>query len=328
MGPGALSSILDQLPKFQDPNLIVGFDVSDDACVYQISEDLAIVETADFFPPIVDDPYAYGQIAAANSLSDIYAMGGVPRLALNLLCVPNCLSTDVLLQILKGGSDKVIEANCVLAGGHTIEDNEPKYGLCVTGMVHPKKVLKNVGAKPGDLLVLTKPIGSGVLTTAMKADLLEKSSYDILVEQMATLNAKGGAAVTATGGANACTDVTGFGLLGHSYEMTGAGDITIQLSAGAIPFMPQAWDMASMGIIPAGAYRNFDYVKPYVSVADGVPQAAVDLLADPQTSGGLLVALPEEQAKELLSRCQDFTQYARIVGQVLPRREKAVEIVP
>ena len=315
------------MPKFQDPNLIVGFDVSDDACVYQISEDLAIVETADFFPPIVDDPYTYGQIAAANSLSDIYAMGGVPRLALNLLCVPNCLSQEVLLQILKGGSDKVIEANCVLAGGHTIEDNEPKYGLCVTGMVHPKKVLKNVGAKPGDLLVLTKPIGSGVLTTAMKADLLEESTYRILVEQMATLNAKAGAAVTATGSANACTDVTGFGLLGHSYEMTGAGDVTIQLSAGAIPYLPQAWDMASMGIIPAGAYRNFEYVKANVSVAPGVPQAAVDLLADPQTSGGLLVALPEEKAKELLSRAQEFTPYARIVGQVIPRGEKAVEIV-
>ena len=212
-----------------DRNLLVGYDSSDDACVYRVTGDTAVIQTVDFFTPIVDDPYLFGQIAAANALSDVYAMGGVPRLAMNLLCVPNCLSLQTVRKILEGGHDKAVEAGCVIAGGHTIQDNEPKYGLCVTGFVHPGRILKNVGARPGDVLVLTKPLGSGVLTTAIKGGLCTDAQKAEVYMHMATLNARAGEAVAAADNVHACTDVTGFGLLGHSYEMAAGSDVTIVL---------------------------------------------------------------------------------------------------
>ena len=199
-----------------DPALLVGYDRSDDAAVYRISDEVAVIETVDFFTPIVDDPYLFGQIAAANALSDVYAMGGEPKVAMNLLCVPNCLPKEDIRAILEGGHAKAVEAGCVIAGGHTIQDNEPKYGLCVTGFVHPDRILKNVGAQPGDVLVLTKPLGSGVLTTAIKADLISPAARDAVYAHMATLNKKAGEAVRSAKNVHACTDVTGFGLLGHS----------------------------------------------------------------------------------------------------------------
>lgn len=313
------------MPKFSDPNLIVGFDTSDDACVYQISEDLAMVQTVDFFPPVVDDPYSFGQIAAANALSDIYAMGAKPVLAMNLLCYPTCLPKETVQAILQGGAEKVAEAGAVLAGGHTIQDPEPKYGLCVSGFVNPKKVLTNSGAKPGDQLILTKPLGIGVMTTAAKADLLTAEEFAPAIESMATLNKAAGEIITSYT-IHSCTDVTGFGLLGHAYEMAAGSDITIRIDSGAVSVLPKALELAGMGILPAGAYANSSYVEKHVSFGKDVPRVRCDLLADPQTSGGLLVAVPKEEAAELLRRLEGVTPWARIIGEVSSRQEKAIYV--
>ena len=325
MGPGALTEILQDLPNVKDRDLLVGYDSSDDAAVYRVSDDVAVIETVDFFTPIVDDPYLFGQIAAANALSDVYAMGGEPRVAMNLLCVPNCLPKEDVRAILEGGHSKAVEAGCVIAGGHTIQDNEPKYGLCVTGFVHPDRILKNVGAQPGDVLVLTKPIGSGVLTTALKADLISASSRDAAYAHMATLNKAAGDAVCQVSDVHACTDITGFGLLGHSFEMAEGSGVTIRLHGKALPLIDEALDMAEMGIIPSGAYRNMDYVKPHLAVLPSAQQALLDLAADPQTSGGLLVALPREQAERLLSLLRPFAPWSAIVGEVSARKASELE---
>ena len=325
MGPGALTEILHGLPNIKDRDLIVGYDSSDDAAVYRVSDEVAVIETVDFFTPIVDDPYLFGQIAAANALSDVYAMGGEPRVAMNLLCVPNCLPKEDVRAILEGGHSKAVEANCVIAGGHTIQDNEPKYGLCVTGFVHPDRILKNVGAQPGDVLVLTKPIGSGVLTTALKADLISDAARNAAYAHMATLNKAAGDAVRQVNGVHACTDITGFGLLGHSFEMADGSGVTIRLHGDKLPLMDEARGMAEMGIIPSGAYRNMDYVKPHLAVLPSAQQALLDLAADPQTSGGLLVALPREQAERLLSLLRPFAPWSAIVGEVSARKASELE---
>ena len=303
----------------------MGFDTSDDACVYRISDELVAVQTVDFFPPIVDDPYQYGQIAAANALSDIYAMGAEPKFCMNLLCVPSCLSLNVVQEILRGGYDKVREAGAIIAGGHTIEDDEPKYGLCVSAFVHPSRILKNSGAEAGAALVLTKPIGSGILTTAAKADLLEEGTLRHLSDTMATLNryaAEGLAGLTPHG----CTDITGFGLLGHSYEMALGSRHTILLHTDSVPYYPEAEDYARMGIIPAGAYKNFAYVKEHVEIQPGVEQSAVDLLCGPQTAGGLLISMPQKQAEEYVKKMEGRLPCCAIVGTVLEQGEKDVII--
>ena len=281
----------------------------------------------DFFTPVVDDPYWFGQIAASNALSDVYAMGGQPAVAMNLLCVPNCLSKETIRQILKGGHDKAVEAGCVIAGGHTIQDPEPKYGMCVTGYVHPDKVLRNVGAIPGDVLVMTKPLGSGVLTTGNKAGMVTPEQYDAMVRCMAELNNRAAAQMLKCEHVHACTDITGFGLLGHAYEMASGSGVTIQLDSKSIPLLDGCVELAEMGIIPAGAYRNMDYVKRHLQVSDTVPQAIADLAADPQTSGGLLVALPPEQAQLLLEKLQSFAPWSAIVGQVTEQGEHCLELV-
>lgn len=304
----------------------MGYDSSDDACVYQVSPEVAVIQTVDFFTPIVDDPYLFGQIAAANALSDVYAMGGVPKLAMNLLCVPNCLSLQTVRGILEGGHSKAVEAGCVIAGGHTIQDNEPKYGLCVTGFVHPDRILRNVGALPGDVLVLTKPLGAGILTTALKADLISPEARDEVYAHMATLNARAGQAVLQVEQVHACTDVTGFGLLGHAFEMTQEGSVTIRLHGKALPLMREAREMAEMGVIPSGAYRNQAYVRPHLTLLPGAAQVLLDLASDPQTSGGLLVALPPEQAERLLALLRPFAPWSAIVGQVLPPQKTAIEL--
>ncbi len=304
----------------------MGYDSSDDACVYQVSPEVAVIQTVDFFTPIVDDPYLFGQIAAANALSDVYAMGGVPKLAMNLLCVPNCLSLQTVRGILEGGHSKAVEAGCVIAGGHTIQDNEPKYGLCVTGFVHPDRILRNVGALPGDVLVLTKPLGAGILTTALKADLISPAARDEVYAHMATLNARAGQAVLQVEQVHACTDVTGFGLLGHAFEMTQEGRVTIRLHGRALPLMREAREMAEMGVIPSGAYRNQAYVRPHLTLLPGAAQVLLDLASDPQTSGGLLVALPPEQAERLLALLRPFAPWSAIVGQVLPPQKTAIEL--
>ena len=283
------------------------------------------MQTVDFFPPIVDDPYTFGQIAATNSLSDVYAMGATPSLAMNLICFPTCLSVDIMGDIMAGGYQKVQESGAIIAGGHTIEDEEPKYGLCVTGFVHPKDVLTNAGCQEGDVLVLTKALGTGILSTAAKAQLLGDADYKRMVELMTTLNAGACSAMMAVG-ANACTDVTGFGLLGHTYEMASGSHKTIELYSREMPIVPAALEFAKMGIIPAGAYANSGYLKEHMEIDSSVPLELSDVLADPQTAGGLLISLPESRAKELLSRLEEITGDARIVGRVLPDCGKALLI--
>ena len=314
------------LPRTADPNLLVGFDESDDAAVYRVGDDIAMVQTVDFFPPVVDDPYTFGQIAAANALSDVYAMGGVPKLAMNLLAFPSCLPLEAVGEILAGGASKVAEAGAVIAGGHSIEDPEPKYGLCVTGLVHPDRVLTNSGAKEGDILVLTKPLGTGILTTAAKAELLEEGDYREMVAVMTALNrAAAEAAVPLR--PNACTDITGFGLMGHAKELAEGSGLTVELWPSRVPILPKALELARDGIIPAGAYRNLDFAGPEVETAGEFPQEVLDCLYDPQTAGGLLVSIPEDRAEELLRRLADSGVSAAAVGAVRPRGEKLLRII-
>lgn len=317
MAPGALAQVLREIPTMNDPNVLVGLDTSDDACVYRVSDDVALIETVDFFPPMVDDPFVFGQIAAANALSDVYAMGGTPVLAMNILCFPNCLGVEVAGQIIAGGADKAREAGVTVAGGHTLTDDEPKYGMCVTGMAHPDRILKNSSARPGDALVLTKELGTGLIMTALKGELVAGETVECAVESMRTLNRY--AAECARGLAvHACTDVTGFGLAGHLCEMAEGSGLTATVSAGAFRLLPEALEMARMGVIPAGAYRNADHFGAGVVFDDDVENGMEDVLFDPQTSGGLLFALPPADAETLLARLQDAGVPAALVGTLSP----------
>lgn len=306
---------------------MVGFDASDDAAVYRINDDTAMIQTADFFPPVVDDPRSFGRIAAANALSDVYAMGGTPRLAINLLCFPTCLNLEIVREILAGGADKVVEAGAVIAGGHSIEDTEPKYGLCVTGFARPEEILTNSGAKPGDLLVLTKPVGTGVLSTAAKAELLTDGQMKEMIGLMSTLN-KGAQEVMLPLKPSACTDITGFGLLGHVNELAEGSGVTVQLWADTVPFASGALELAQDGIIPAGAYRNRNYLEGKVKVEEAVALEVSDLLFDPQTAGGLLISIPEERGVELVRRLNDRGIPGAVIGQVQSRGEYTVHVLP
>ena len=251
IGPKVLAQVVGKLPKFTDPMLLVGPETSDDAAVYKINDELAMIHTVDFFPPVVDDPYMYGQIAAANALSDVYAMGGVPKLALNVVAFPNCLGPEVLEQILRGGADKVMEAGAVLAGGHTINDKEPKYGLCVTGYVHPDKMWKNYGAEEGDILILTKPLGCGILNTAIKAEMASQEEIERVQKIMAKLN-KYAAEIASKYTIHSCTDVTGFSLAGHSLEMAKGSRKTLVIQSEKLPIIEGVEEYAQMGLIPEG----------------------------------------------------------------------------
>lgn len=308
-----------------DPDLLVGFDTSDDAAVFKISDDLALIQTVDIFPPIVDDPFDYGRIAAANALSDVYAMGGRPRLAMNVLCIPENLDQEITLDILRGGQDRCREAGAVICGGHTIKDNEPKYGLCVSGFVSPSKVMKNSSAKEGDILILTKALGTGILSTAMKADLPSPETTRAVVESMATLNKKA-AELMVKYPVNACTDVTGFGLVGHSFEMASSSGLTITLDSSALPLLPEALDMARMGIIPAGAYGNRNWIDCGATVEGDVELALTDVMFDPQTSGGLLISVPEKEGLKLFQELKDSIPVSAIVGHVEHFHKKPIII--
>lgn len=308
-----------------DPDLLVGFDTSDDAAVFKISDDLALIQTVDIFPPIVDDPFDYGRIAAANALSDVYAMGGKPRLAMNVLCIPEDLDQEITLDILRGGQDRCREAGAVICGGHTIKDNEPKYGLCVSGFVSPSKVMKNSSAKEGDILILTKALGTGILSTAMKADLPSPETTKAVVESMATLNKKA-AELMVKYPVNACTDVTGFGLVGHSFEMASSSGLTITLDSSALPLLPEALDMARMGIIPAGAYGNRNWIDCGATVEGDVELALTDVMFDPQTSGGLLISVPEKEGLKLFRELKDSIPVSAIVGHVEHFHKKPIII--
>ena len=299
--------------------LLVGTETSDDAAVYKISEELAVIQTVDFFTPVTDDPYLFGQIAAANALSDVYAMGGEPKLALNLAAFPNCLNTEILGEILKGGADKVMEAGAILAGGHTISDNEPKYGLCVTGFVHPKKMWKNCGAEPGDLLVLTKPLGSGILSTAEKGGIIREAEHLEAAKTMTTLN-KYATELAKEFQVHCCTDITGFGLAGHAMEMAKGSKKTFVIYAEKLPVLSGAREYAEMGLIPAGAYRNREFLEK--DMESRISGWREDLLFDPQTSGGLLLAMPPEDAAGLMGRLSGLELPSAVVGEVTEEKGK------
>ena len=309
-----------KLPKFNDPMLLVGTETADDAAVYRISEELAMIQTVDFFTPVVDDPYLFGQIAAANALSDVYAMGGEPKVALNLAAFPDCLDIEILGKILQGGADKVMEAGAVLAGGHTISDNEPKYGLCVSGFVDPKAMWKHYGAQPGDVLILTKPLGTGIISTAIKGELASEEEISSAVKTMTALN-KYARDIAVGFEIHSCTDITGFGLAGHAMEMAKGSEMTLVLHTEKLPVLPGVKEYARMGLIPAGAYRNREYLEEDVfSEIAGTWQEG--LVYDPQTSGGLLLAVKKEDAAELLERLADLGSPGTAVGEVTGKQEK------
>lgn len=314
------------MQKIPDPNLLIGFDSADDAAVYRLSPELCVIHTVDFFPPIVDDPYEFGQIAAANSLSDIYAMGGKPISALNLLCVPNCLAPWVIKEILRGGNEKALEAGVNISGGHSIEDEEPKYGLSVIGIVPEKGILPNSGAKPGEKLVLTKALGSGIMTTADKAEMLTDEQHHDLVALLSALNRWPAEQV---GGLqpSACTDITGFGLIGHAAEMAEGSGTSIHLYANDLPVIRGALSFARDGIIPAGAYANRTFLGDRYGSDKGIPLEMEDVAFDPQTSGGLLYSLPEENARKLVSRLHANGLEGRIVGEVVEREDKIIRLL-
>ncbi len=314
VGAGVLSQLLSDLKVNYDENLLVGFDKSDDACVYKVSNDLCIVQTVDFFPPIADDPYIFGQIAAANALSDIYAMGAIPKTALNIMCVPKTMENSAVHQILKGGYDKVFEAGAVIAGGHSIYDDEPKYGLCVTGFAHPDKIYTNSGAKAGDKLIYTKPLGIGIITTAQKADIASKDSVDKAVQAMTFLN-KSARDCMVNYDVHACTDVTGFSLLGHSLEMAQGSDTQIRFFTKNLDVIDEAYEFAQMGILPEGMYRNRKFAERFVDAND-VPLYIQDVMYDPQTSGGLLISVSDKDAEKLLADLKKCTLSARLIGAV------------
>jgi len=287
------------LPSPDDPALLVGFDKADDASAYMIDEETVLLQTVDIFPPVVDDPYIFGQIAAANAVSDIYAMGGKPLLAMNIFCCPEDLPEEIAGEILKGGYDKINEAGAMITGGHTIKDREPKYGLAVTGFVHPRHLLTNRGAKEGDIIILTKPLGTGILTTAAKAGLLGSADTEEMIKSMTSLNDFITEAVNEYD-INACTDVTGFGLLGHCYEMAEASGLTAVIKSKKVPYMKNALELAKAGIIPAGAYANIDHIKCRAKISPHVPEEMSDVMHDPQTSGGLLISMNQKEAEKFL----------------------------
>jgi selenide, water dikinase len=303
----------------------VGLERADDAGVYKVTDEIAIIQTVDFFTPIVDDPYWFGQIAAANALSDVYAMGGVPKTAMNLAAFPvKDMDISVLRRIIEGGLDKMREAGVVLVGGHTIEDPELKYGLSVTGFIHPDRVLTKRNLKVGDRLILTKPLGTGIISTAIKGGLAPKEVIDQVTESMATLN-KNAAEVMEGYPVHACTDITGFGFLGHLSEMVVGSGCGVKIGASSVPVFPETLEYGAMGLVPAGAYRNRDFRLFMVDFAPSVDRVIQDVLFDPQTSGGLLICVAPEKADELLKALKaKGVQEAAMVGEVIPEPKERI----
>jgi selenide, water dikinase len=314
-------------PNYND-NVIVGFDTMDDAGVYRISTDLALIQTVDFFTPIVDDPYTYGRIAACNALSDVYAMGGKPITAMNIVCYPiKKFSLDILTQILQGGLSILEEAEVQLLGGHTVEDDELKYGLSVTGVVHPDKVLRNVGLKPGDSLILTKALGTGIIGTALKAGQAKVEHMAAFAQSMTTLNRKA-SQIAQKYDIHACTDVTGFGLIGHLTEMLSTDMLQITINSKELPLLQGALDYASTGLIPGGLYKNRDFIGNRCSIDTAVKRELADIVFDPQTSGGLLIALSENDAPALLAELKSNSiDKAGIIASVKEAKEGKIVVV-
>lgn len=306
----------------------MGRETSDDAGVYRLSPDTALVQTVDFITPVVNDPYDFGRIAAANSLSDVYAMGGRPLTAMNVVCFPvKSMDKSVLREILRGGLDKIHEAGAALVGGHSVEDPEIKYGLSVTGIVHPDRVLTNAGVRSGDALILTKPLGTGIVATAIKAGLASNGARVRAIETMATLNKKAAEAMAAYP-VNACTDVTGFGLLGHVLEMAQGSKAAISLITGNIPLLPEILDLVQMGLLPAGSFANRNFCSNLVRFREAIDPLLLDILADAQTSGGLLISLPEKSALALLDDLRDKgVGDAAIIGRATAADKGLIEIL-
>jgi selenide,water dikinase len=328
VGPEDLDQILKDLPIPKDPKVLVGLDTSDDAGVYQLSEEVALVQTVDFFTPIVDDPFTFGQIAVANALSDVYAMGGKPLTALNLVAFPiKDLSASVLKEILRGGLSKMEEAEVALVGGHTVEDPEIKYGLAVTGVVHPKRIITNAGAKPGDQLVLTKPLGTGIIATALKGGMASKESVTKMVESMVALNRKASERMQ-TFASHACTDITGFSFIGHTLEMAMASQVGMIIHSPNIPLLPGAMEYARLGLLTGGGHSNRQFFSCRVEADTNLSPLLMDILYDPQTSGGLLISLPSDQAQNLVRTLNKEAQMdARIVGEVVEGPSGKIQII-
>jgi selenide, water dikinase len=318
--------VLGKLARQHDPNVLVGFDHADDAGVYQIAPDQALVQTVDFFTPVVDDPYTFGQIAATNALSDIYAMGGKPLTALALVCFPEKADLEILERILAGGLSKMIEAGCTVIGGHSIRDEETKFGYAVTGLIHPKKVLTNAGAKPGDALFLTKALGTGVISTAIKKGKAEPAWVEAAVKSMTTLNKKAAEIIEREKIAvHAMTDITGFGLIGHAREIALASDVSLKLESENIPILDGALECVRSGYVPGGLKNNRDFAECLVSYEAGVAEDLKSLLFDPQTAGGLLISVDKTQADQLAQAMDDGLTAARI-GEVLPKGSPRIHV--
>jgi selenide, water dikinase len=316
--PGSLRAVLSKLPVQEDPNLLVGFETSDDAGVYQIAQNLALVQTVDFFTPLVDDPFTFGQIAATNALSDVYAMGGRPVSALSLVCFPATGDLAILEQIMRGGLAKMSEAGCTVVGGHSVRDEEMKFGYAVTGLIDPAEVKTNARAVAGDVLILTKPIGTGVITTALKLGKAEQAWVDAAVKSMTTLNRTAAEIVGTFASVHAMTDVTGFGLMGHGREMAMGSGVTLEIETARVPVIEGALDAVRAGAIPGGLLSNREFAECIVADADGsnIPAELRMLMYDPQTSGGLLISAAAEQATELMSALREAGVGAVRIGRV------------
>ena len=328
MGPEDLAQVLKDLPLRKDPRVLVGLETSDDVGVYQLNDEIALIQTADFFTPIVDDPYTFGQIAVANALSDVYAMGGKPLTALNLVAFPiKTLSPSVLKEILRGGLSKMEEGEVALVGGHTVEDPEIKYGLAVTGVVHPKRIVTNAGAKPGDQLVLTKPLGTGIIATALKGGMASEASVNKMVETMVALNRKASETML-TFSSHACTDITGFSFIGHALEMAIASQVGMVIRSEHIPLLPEAMEYARLGLLTGGGHSNRQFFSCRVKADTNLSPLLTDILYDPQTSGGLLISLPSDEAPHLVETLQKEAQTdAWIVGQVVEGPPGKIQII-
>ncbi len=326
LGPALLDKALCGLSQPSYPDLIADYKTSEDAGVYRISDDLAMIQTVDFFPPIVNDPFTFGQIAAANSLSDIYAMGGRPVTALSIVGFPkDTLDTDHLRRMMEGGLDKLIEAGTALVGGHSLEDDEVKFGFAVTGLIHPEKILRNNTLKPGETLILTKPIGTGAVNTALRAEMVSKEAIDEAIKAMSALN-KDAAEIIENYPVSACTDVTGFGLAGHACEMMAGSEAGIRFNMPEIEVLPDVKDYLAMGLIPAGTYRNREYRIKFIKDAEKLDPVTLDLVFDPQTSGGLLFSVPGRYVSEIAEKLRDRGIKPSIAGITTDKRE-TIEIV-
>jgi selenium donor protein len=325
--PQALEEVLSKLQPPYDPNILVDASTNDDAAVYKITNDLAVVQTVDFFTPIVDDPYWFGAISAANSLSDIYAMGAKPIFGLSIVGFPSSrLPLSVLEEILRGAQDKAAEAGIAVLGGHTVDDNEPKYGMAVTGVVHLNKILRNSTAKPGDALILTKPLGLGILTTALKQGLIDKTTEVEIIQIMALLN-KNAAEIMQNFNINACTDITGFGLLGHLHEMTSGSGVDAEIQFSKVPILTEARKFAEMGIVPGGTINNLEFAAPHVSFGRRISRVDQLLLADAQTSGGLLISLPRQESVKLLENFAAKVIQAANIGEIIGKGTGEITIL-